>query len=305
MKLIDCIMYSGERDILSLRMDLMAPFVDKFLIIEAAMTFSGQPRELCFWKDSKAFEAHLHKVDYRTIADFPDCNSAWEREYFLRDSVRRLEAAEDNDTIIIADTDEILNLAHILSVIDRTQPIRIELPTYYYFLNVQSSEIINVTLIAPFSYIRDTPIGNRRKYKSLFPRLLDDHDGKNGGHFTYLFGKDIDKYINKLRSFSHTEYSGPHFTNRRRISTCIQYNLDLFEREKYSLRVVNLEITFPDLAIIASSRADLRHLIKPSAIHELPSYLEFMGAYLFRRILNRRRTTGRRTRQSRMPSGQP
>jgi beta-1,4-mannosyl-glycoprotein beta-1,4-N-acetylglucosaminyltransferase len=304
MKLIDCVMYSGEREVLSLRMDIMAPFVDRFLVIEAAETFSGQPRELSFPKDREAFASYHHKIDYRTVLRFENCHSAWEREYYLRDSFRKFADADDDDLLIIADTDEIVNLEHVLTIIDRSHPTRIELPTYYYFLNVRSSETVDVTLITPFSAIKDVSIGNRRKYGKIYPWLLADSEGLNGGHFTYLFGKDIDKYVLKLRSFSHTEYNKPYFIDRRRISTCVQYNLDLLERDKYRLTTVSVESNFSGLARTLSRRADLRHLIKPSKIHDLANYLKFMNGYLFRRILKRRRVGGQRSSRSKMSAGQ-
>ena len=49
----DCIPFFNELDILKLRMQIMAPFVDKFVLEESTVTFSGEPKELCFEKNKE------------------------------------------------------------------------------------------------------------------------------------------------------------------------------------------------------------------------------------------------------------
>ena len=47
----DCIPFFNELDILKLRLNILNPLVDKFIIEEATVTFSGEPKELCFQKN--------------------------------------------------------------------------------------------------------------------------------------------------------------------------------------------------------------------------------------------------------------
>lgn len=44
----DCIPFFNELDILKLRMHIMAPYVDKFVIEESTVTFSGEPKPMVF-----------------------------------------------------------------------------------------------------------------------------------------------------------------------------------------------------------------------------------------------------------------
>ena len=44
----DCIPFFNELDILKLRMHIMAPYVDKFVIEESTVTFSGEPKPMTF-----------------------------------------------------------------------------------------------------------------------------------------------------------------------------------------------------------------------------------------------------------------
>ena len=44
----DCFPFFNELDILNLRLHILDPFVDRFVIEEARNTFTGQEKELCF-----------------------------------------------------------------------------------------------------------------------------------------------------------------------------------------------------------------------------------------------------------------
>ena len=46
----DCFPFFNELDILKMRMEIMDPIVDKFVIEEAAYTFSSEPKPLYFRK---------------------------------------------------------------------------------------------------------------------------------------------------------------------------------------------------------------------------------------------------------------
>ena len=60
----DCIPFFNELDILNLRLHILDPIVDKFIIEEATVTFSGQPKELCFEKNKDMFREFLPKIEY-------------------------------------------------------------------------------------------------------------------------------------------------------------------------------------------------------------------------------------------------
>lgn len=58
-----------------------------------------------------------------------------------------------------------------------------------------------------------------------FPRV----QGITSHHFDYLASPEM--ISEKLKSFSHQEYSGDYWTNPERIRACIEQGFDLFERE--------------------------------------------------------------------------
>ena len=58
----DLIPFFNEIDILKLRLGILDPYVDKFIIEEATTTFSGEPKELCFEKNKDLFRDYLVKT---------------------------------------------------------------------------------------------------------------------------------------------------------------------------------------------------------------------------------------------------
>ena len=67
----DCIPFFNEIDILNLRLHILDPLVDRFIIEEATVTFSGEPKELCFEKNKDLFKEFLHKIEYIVVDDSP------------------------------------------------------------------------------------------------------------------------------------------------------------------------------------------------------------------------------------------
>ena len=60
----DCIPFFNELDILRLRMRILAPYVDKFVLEEATVTFSGEPKEMVFDTHRDMFAEFADKIIY-------------------------------------------------------------------------------------------------------------------------------------------------------------------------------------------------------------------------------------------------
>lgn len=273
MKIFDCFLYNGEAEIVSLRFEIMGPYIEKFVIVEANKTFSGIDKPYYFNRDKQQWSKWMDKILFFPISEFPETNDPWHREHYLRDQLRKFVPAKDDDQIIIADADEIINIQAIKHLLPVNSATIVELPTFYHFLNNQSSEIIKVTLIAPFNSLKSIDIGNRNNYESFVLNRIDSKKLQTGGHFTYLFGYNIDKYVIKIQSFSHQEFNNEYFLNPKRIKACINYHLDLFERRQFNYKIINLKKVLPDFynAIIKCDK--YAELIKPTGF--LPKIKEF------------------------------
>jgi beta-1,4-mannosyl-glycoprotein beta-1,4-N-acetylglucosaminyltransferase len=226
----DCFLFNDELDILKLRLTYLAKYVDYFVIAESTQTLSGFEKPLHFLNNIDQFSEFNNKFIHVIIPPIRELDS-WGREYYQRNYLKTgLKECLDGDLIIIADLDEFINMDYMLNEIKVTKPCIIEMPLYYYFLNLKTTEKWCKTLISPFSYIKDVNIGDREKYFDLKPDIIKHQGEQLGWHFSYLFGYNIQLYINKLKSFSHQEYNTSYFLNPKRIKTCLSLGIDFLER---------------------------------------------------------------------------
>lgn len=280
-KIHDCFIFSNEVELLKLRLAVMGPHVDRFLVVEGTKTFSGQTREAQFPK-IRASLPYGEKIDYVLISNFPETDDPWVREHFLRDQIRANVAASDDDLVLVSDVDEIINLPAVLPGYDHNEAARIELPTHYHFADVRSSELISVNLITPFRIIKEINIGNRNTYAGFAKTLVKDSGGENGGHFTYMFGYDVARYVTKINQFSHQELNTPYMTDRERILKCVKWNFDVFERHQFAYRQVPLHRLFPGF-LDAINQESLSLPIKATTTPPDSSLLRWTDMYYWQR----------------------
>jgi hypothetical protein len=239
-RIIDCFLFNGEFDILELRLNLMYDYVDQFILVEASSTFTGIPKSDLFITESERFEEFKDKLKVITLKELPSKSDAWQNEFFMRRALLENSGAHDDDIVIISDVDEILNLKDIFRLMDYTKSYLIEMPCYYYFANLQSSEIFCVTYIGPFRKIKEKDIGNRLKFKDFVDDILRvNKQCDYGMHLTYQFGFDIERYKQKLQSFSHQEFNTEYFANNNRLRNVINFHLDLYDRWKFTYKISN------------------------------------------------------------------
>ena len=99
-RVFDCFLYNGE-PILDLRLQCLGPHVDRFVIVESALTFKGDAKPPRFRGEMAGPWAH--KVDYVLLGadDHDGCHSAWDREALQRNAIRRGLATADDDTVAL------------------------------------------------------------------------------------------------------------------------------------------------------------------------------------------------------------
>ena len=153
MKVYDCIPFFNELDILELRLNILDKYVDKFIIEEATMTFSGQEKDLCFAANKDRFKKFLDKIVYVTVDDSPTTGTTHQRDYFqknrLIEGLKEVGATSD-DVVIFGDCDEIPNpveLEKIVSSFDKTKVYHLAQRNFYGFLNMEekSGKLLSIT----------------------------------------------------------------------------------------------------------------------------------------------------------------
>src|SRR3569833_1012836 len=159
----DCIMFNDELDILELRLAYMHDRVDKFVIAESSLTHSNLDKPLHFKNNSGRFTKYKDKIIYLEVPPVPQKDS-WEGEFYQRNYLKTaLKDCKDDDLVIIADIDELVDLEQLEKTGQLTGPCMIEMPMYYYFFNLKTRINWCRTLVSPYKYLRDFNIGDRLK----------------------------------------------------------------------------------------------------------------------------------------------
>jgi hypothetical protein len=176
----------NELDLLEIRLNILDPHVDKFVIGQSKQTFSGKEKSLYFdikderwakWKD-KIIEVLIPVIE-------PD--DVFIRTAFQKDYLRTaLKDCKPDDVIYYGDVDEIWRPKDVEGKLQQLN--------YCYYLNQRSSE--------------DWQGTNRVLYKNLtnLNELRADHSNVllNGGwHFTNQGG--IDQIRKKIDAYDHQE----------------------------------------------------------------------------------------------------
>lgn len=233
-KLIDCFTFYNEIDMLLFRLEYLYETVDKFVIAEATLTFSGNPKELYFENNKQLFEKYQDKIVHLIIDDLPtlqQSNDAWVRERFQRNALDRGIAQLDlsnDDIIIINDLDEIPDrdtLRIIRSAKLENIAYALEQDMYYYNLTCKGkSNWYHAKIVNYFTY--NTIYNKMPEIIRLVNRYALIRNG--GWHFSY-FG-DVKFIQNKIRNFSHQEFNNEKYLNEEQIKNQIDNSSDLFCR---------------------------------------------------------------------------
>ncbi|MBO6196917.1 MAG: glycosyl transferase GT17 family protein, partial [Butyrivibrio sp.] len=116
----DCFPFFNEVDILKLRLNILNPYVDRFVIEESTVTFSGEPKELVFEKYKDQFKEFLDKITYIVVDDTPiEGADTYVRDYYQKNNlIKGLKDATSDDVIIMSDADEIPCPETLKNIID-------------------------------------------------------------------------------------------------------------------------------------------------------------------------------------------
>lgn len=208
MAIIDAFSYAGEADILELRLRMLDPVVDQFVIVEANYTFSGHEKPLYYKQQEDRFAPWAHKIKYYVveneyspeeveqarISPHTQGHYRWMLEFLQKEAIHKaISHLDDEDTVYVGDVDEMW---------EHREPHGIEklkLRVYTYFLNLRSTE----EFWGPI----------RAKYKDIKGKCLND--------------------VRNNAEYRTEDYQGWHFTNQGGLEAVKkkivdQYNEDFF-----------------------------------------------------------------------------
>lgn len=254
MAIYDCFQFFNEEEILDIRLNILSPFVDYFVIVESSYDHQGNKRELVFNK--KKFEKFSHKINYIIVNDVS--HSIIKRhqgghsliEQHQRNAIMKgLEKSSDSDLIIISDVDEIPDLRK-LNLYNKKNYAVFSQKMFNFKLNLMnvtesnwhgSRVCLKKNLKSP-QFLRNIKF---KKYPFWrLDKIRNIQVIKDGGwHFSYL--QDVSLIVKKIKSFSHGELNDSLIINENIINEKINRGVDIFDRN-IEYRKVEIDSTFPE-----------------------------------------------------------
>lgn len=160
----DCFQFFNELDILEMRMNILDPYVDFFVVTESDVTFSGDSKNLYFYENKDRFQKFEKKIIHNPVFDTPSGKDVtpFDRDVFQKNSRSRpLSQCQPNDIIIFSDLDEIPDPVSLKKHIDRFDMSKVyhfAQRQFYFFLNLEE---VSGRLL---SYAGDFPNANPPKW---------------------------------------------------------------------------------------------------------------------------------------------
>lgn len=211
-KIYDCFLYSGESNLLEIRLNTLGFLVDYFVIVEGGVSFQGHKKEFEFTLTPQ-IQQFENKIIYVKCGTFKrkrgKHNTTWDLEHNQRDFgiLQGIEDADLDDVIMISDVDEIPFTSVLTDVFGELPRNRDKIYTIYmnYFMYY-----LNLIKENRFSWA-GTAVTYRKNFE--FPQNVRDVRERaqnvikkyGGSHYTYLL--PLENIYKKLGSFSHYEFN--------------------------------------------------------------------------------------------------
>ncbi len=259
----DSFQFFNELDILYLRMNILDEVVDKFVISESTVTFSGARKPLFYAQNKEMFRKFEHKIIHNVVEDTPmDCD-AFTRDHHQKCAVARgLAGARPEDVVIFSDVDEIPNpetLKKLLPAVEDGKIYMLAQRLFYCYLNMEevSGKLLSMTgefegvekprwlgtKICRYSMLNQytTEELRNKEQKEVGVRVPD-----GGWHFSYMGGgrnQSVEERVKyKIKSAAHQEYNNRSTLSKVRRN--IKSHQDIFGRDAQMVQV-EIDETFP------------------------------------------------------------
>jgi len=239
--MIDCFLFHNELDLLEIRLNTLAPYVERFVLCECPITHSGKEKPLYYAENKERFKdfpiTHLIVDDYQkfgfpptkgTIVDL--CKYAQRVENYQRNFLFNGIRNEDPDTmILLCDIDEIPDLTLYRGGTEGSFMQYV----YCYYIDIYTGKRNGKGPIAikmKNIYGEYEGLNDVRNSKWKIPKMRTQSGGWcHGFHFTCL--GSVEQALYKIDSCYHQNFNIPDIVdsfeeNRRKL-------IDPYHRDKY------------------------------------------------------------------------
>lgn len=257
----DCFPFSNELLILEIRLNTLAPFVDRFVLVESPYAYSGKIKPLYYEnaKNKPEFAKFKDKIIHIIVEDMPLKkhwqsenrkelfkrepesmdgklpSGIWQNEIHQKRCIKRgLTDIQSDDIILVSDADEIPNPDIFPILKTKQKPCVLKQKDFYYFLNCRSNRDI---LAASFCRGRDFVDGQLVRVPE--PKIEREIIENAGWHFSYLMTPE--EIIKKIESLSSVKYDTEIYKDKNRIIKLIKNKKDLYGRKKMKFTVEPLD----------------------------------------------------------------
>lgn len=220
---VDCFLYNGEIEVLTLRLATLGGVVDRFVLVESTRTFSGLEKPLHFASVKAHFAAWGDRLQHIVLDSEPTGLDG----YFLREAWQRQQLARglggvpDDAHVLIGDVDEIPDPA----ALPRENEMRAFRQALYYYdaRTYCTSRRWLGTVVTSASHVRRIGAEHTRRLRDAIPVI------EAGWHFSHTGG--VVAVGAKLRAGSHTEMNTPE--HHAAIGDRMALARDLFGRDEF------------------------------------------------------------------------
>lgn len=247
--IFDCFLYNGEKECLKIRCEELKELHPIHVLVESRNTFTRKPKALRFPDIEHEFKDY--NIRYIIVDEVSIEDDAWATEELHRNAIMRgLYDAKDEDVIIISDVDEIPKLEAVKSYNAEMGTVGFCMDMFYWKLNCLHSkgEWKSAKMLTYGELKKSNPEKIRRGgHKTEIEN--------SGHHFSWL--GDGKFALNKIESFSHTEYNIPGLSVKSfqdKIDNCE----DMCTERRFE--IVPIDETFPKY--IQENISEFKHLIK-------------------------------------------
>lgn len=220
---LDCFLYNGEIEVLTLRLATLGACVDRFVLVESTKTFSGLEKPLHYASVKAHFAAWHDRIAHVVLDREPlgldgyFLREAWQRQQLARGLV----SVPDDAQVLIGDVDEIPDPA----LLPRENAMCAFRQSLYYYdaRTVCTSRRWLGTVVTSAGEIRRIGAEQVRRLRDAIPVI------EAGWHFSHTGG--VQAVGEKLRAGSHTEMNTPE--HHAAIGDRMALARDLFGRDEF------------------------------------------------------------------------
>ena len=263
----DCFIFYDEIDLLEIRLNILDPYVDKFVICEATETLMGERKKMYFEENKKRFSKFEDKIIHVVAETHKEkfVNQYARERYQKNYVINGLKDAKADDIVIYSDIDEIPNpieLEKIIENFDTTKIYHLAQRMFYFYINyeevsykliaacgdfkeVEKKQWLGTKICAYQTAVKWTMDGLRDKKRIEEKESVRIENG--GWHFSYMGGDHLGVYERikrKLQAFSHNEFNRPSVYNPIKVRLKIILGRDLLGRGA-KFRKVKIDESYP------------------------------------------------------------